>query len=110
MPTKQVTVIAYLTVQPGTEQGFLDQFGSIVTQTRAEPGCINYDFHQHMTDPYRFVFYENYLDQAAYETHRQEPYIQAWVEYARVNNAHFDVDQWSMLSSQASHGVSSTAS
>ncbi|GAC1385419.1 MAG: hypothetical protein NVSMB42_04760 [Herpetosiphon sp.] len=101
MPTKEVTVIAYLTVQPGTEQGFLDRFGAIVAQTRAEPGCINYDFHQHVTDSHRFVFYENYVDQVAFDAHLNQPYIRTWVQYVADNTGHFDVDHWSMLSERA---------
>lgn len=97
MTTTQVTVIAYLTVQPGTEQSFLDRFGALVAQTRAEHGCLDYDFCQHATDPHRFVFYETYVDQAAFDFHLSQPYTQAWIEHARVQNARFDVDTWIML-------------
>ncbi len=97
MAAKQVTVIAYLTVQPGTEQGFLDRFPAIVEKTRTEPGCVNYDFHRSVTEPHRFVFYENYVDQAAFDSHLSQPYIEEWVEYTRVNGGRFDAEHWSML-------------
>ena len=35
--------------------------------TRAEAGCINYDFHIDAADPCVFVFYENWTDRAALE-------------------------------------------
>lgn len=97
MAGTQVTVIAYLTVPAGEEQGFLDRFPAIVQKTREEPGCINYDFHRSMTEPHRFVFYENYVDPAAFEAHLRQPYIEEWVEYTRINGGRFDVEQWSML-------------
>lgn len=100
MTTRQITVIAYLTVQPGTEQGFLDRFDALVAQTCAEPGCINYDFHQHETEPHRFIFYENYVDRDAYDTHVNNPHTQEWIKYADTHNGHFDVDFWHMLSEQ----------
>jgi len=101
MPATQITVIAYLTVQPGTEQGFLDRFAAIVAQTRAEPGCINYDFHRSATTPHCFVFYENYVDQAAFDRHLTQPYIVAWVEYAQLHGATFTVEYWQMISTPA---------
>ena len=97
MNEKQVTVIAYFTVQPGSEHLFLDRLPAIVRQTRAEPGCINYDFHQNMVEQHRFVFYENYVDQAAFDTHLHSPYIEEWVQYVRLNGGRFDVEHWSML-------------
>ena len=98
MSGKQVTVIAYLTVQPGTEQLFLDRFPAIVAQTRREAGCINYDFHRATTEPHRFVFYENYVDQEAFDAHLRQPYIEEWVAFTGANGGRFDVEHWSMLS------------
>ena len=51
MTTKQLTVTGFMTIQPGTEQILLPQIDALVAKTRAEPGCINYDFHQHNADP-----------------------------------------------------------
>lgn len=102
MTTKQLTVVAHLFVKPGTEQGFLERFGDLVAQSRAEPGCINYDFHQHPTEPHRFIFYENYVDQAAFDLHLTQPHTQRWVDYANAHDAHFDIEFWTMLSQPGS--------
>lgn len=99
MVHEQITVIAYLHVEPGTEQGFLERVPAIVAQTREEPGCLNYDFHQHESDPHRFVFYENYVDRAAFDAHLAQDYIRAWIAYAERHGAYFDVDFWTMVSS-----------
>jgi quinol monooxygenase YgiN len=101
MTPEQVTVIAYLTVPPGAEQGVLDRFGALVAATRAETGCINYDFHQHPAEPHRFIFYENYVDQAAFEDHVAQSHTQAWIEYIHTHGGHFDVESWTMLSQPA---------
>lgn len=98
MTTGHVSVIAYLTVEPGTELGVLVQYADLVTKTRAEPGCINYDFHQHPTESHRFVFYENYVDQRAFEEHIAQPHTRVWVDYTHTHGGRFDVASWSMLS------------
>jgi quinol monooxygenase YgiN len=101
MTPEQVTIIAYLTVPPGTEQSILKRFSDVVSGTRAEPGCINYDFHQHPTEPHRFVFYENVADQAAFEFHVQQSHTQTWTDYVQAHGGHFEVTQWTMLSQPA---------
>ena len=98
MATKLVTMISYLTIQPGTEQIVLDRFDALVAQTRAEPGCICYDLHQHESERHRFVFYEIFADQAAVDVHLSQPYIQEWIEHVRVNGGNFDVERWTILS------------
>jgi len=96
--TNPIAVVSYMTIQPGTEQTFLDQFGELVAQTRAEQGCIDYAFHQHPKDSYRFFFYESFVDQAAFDFHLNQPYTQAWVALANAHGARFDVETWTMLS------------
>jgi quinol monooxygenase YgiN len=47
-----------------------------VAPTRAEAGCINYDFHIDAADPCVFVFYENWTDRAALDAHLAMPHLQ----------------------------------
>ena len=81
MTTKQLTILGFMMAQPGTEQDLLTQIDDLVAKTRAEPGCINYDFHQHTSEPQRFVFYENFVDQAAVDYHFAQPHTQAWIAF-----------------------------
>ena len=37
--------------------------------TRAEPGCLNYDLHQSVSDPTEFLFHENWASEEALRTH-----------------------------------------
>lgn len=97
MHTDQLTILGFMTAQPGTEAALLTQIAALVTHTRAEVGCINYDFHQHTTEPHRFVFYENFADQAAFDLHFAQPYTQAWIAFAEALGARFDIQHWKML-------------
>ena len=98
MTTKQLTVTGFMTIEPGTEEILLKEIDGLIAKTRAEPGCLNYDFHQHNTDSHRFVFYENFVDQAAFDFHLAQPHTQAWIAVAERHGAHFDVQFWTMLS------------
>lgn len=101
MTTKQLTILGFMTAQPGTEQVLLTQIDALVASTRAEPGCINYDFHQHTSEPQRFVFYENFVDQAAFDAHFAQPYTQHWIAFAEAHGARFDIQHWTMVTQPA---------
>ena len=47
-----------------------------VAPTRAEDGCVSYDFHCDKKDPNVFVFYENFVDRNALEAHLKKPYLE----------------------------------
>lgn len=101
MSTTQLTILGYMTAAPSTEPVLLEKIAALVAQTRAESGCINYDFHQHISEPHRFVFYENFVDQAAFDDHFNQPYTQAWIAFAEGIGARFDIQRWTMLSQRA---------
>ena len=44
----------------------------------AEPGCLAYRVHRSTRDPHAFVFYEQYVDEAAFAAHRDSPHIVAF--------------------------------
>ena len=98
MTTEQITVTGFMTIQPGTEQILLKEIDALVAKTRAEPGCISYDFYQHKTDSHRFVFFENFADQAAFDDHFTQPYTKEWIALAESHGARFDIQFWKMLS------------
>ena len=51
----------------------------IAPLARAEPGCLQYEVHQHADDPNTFVLFERYVDEAALEAHAASPYVQELV-------------------------------
>lgn len=44
----------------------------------AEPGCLIYRVHRSSTDPELFLFYETYVDDAAFDLHRKAPHLAAY--------------------------------
>lgn len=49
-----------------------------VTVRGAEPGCLVYRVHRSTTDPDIFMFYETYVDDAAFDAHRGAPHLAAY--------------------------------
>ena len=74
MTGEEVIVLGFMTMQPGTEDILLKEIDALVANTRAEPGCTNYDFLQNSSDAHRFVFYENFIDREAFDSHFAQPY------------------------------------
>lgn len=64
-----VTVVARIKVKAGLETQALQALQSVLAPTRAEPGCLNYDLHQSLSDPTEFLFHENWTNQAALDAH-----------------------------------------
>jgi quinol monooxygenase YgiN len=76
-----VNVVARLRAAPGKG----DALAALLTEQvgvvrNAEPGCLAYRLHRSTQDPDLFVFYETYADAAAFELHRNAPYIAAYRE------------------------------
>ena len=47
---------------------------------REEPGCLVYRVHRSTNDPELFLFYEMYVDDAAFDLHRKAPHLAAYRE------------------------------
>jgi len=76
-----VTVIARLRAAPGRGDALAAMLTEQVGVVRnAEPGCLAYRLHRSTSDPDLFVFYESYVDGAAFEAHRNAPYVLAYRE------------------------------
>ncbi len=50
----------------------------MVTSSRKEEACIQYDLHE-AADDLTFIFQEEWKDQAGLDEHNQQPYILAFV-------------------------------
>jgi autoinducer 2-degrading protein len=72
-------VSSRLTAKEGEEETILEAMRSLVPASRAEPGCISYFAHRDTSDPRRFMFYEQYVDEAAFAAHQATEHFDRWV-------------------------------
>ena len=50
----------------------------MVTESRKEPACLQYDLYQDDNDPNVFVFQEVWESREGLDAHNEQPYIQAF--------------------------------
>jgi len=66
-------------VKPGAEQKCREYIQILQEHSRKEPGCLLYIGHQSTEDPRKFLFYEQYKDEAALQAHRDSAHFQQYV-------------------------------
>lgn len=100
-----VTIIGTVIAKPDTRDELLALLGTQVAPTRAEPGCINYDFHVDAEDSCCFVFYENWRTQADLDAHLAMPHlVPLFSQLDRLLARPVQIRHLTMLSVLADHG------
>jgi len=66
-------------VKPGAEQKCREYIQILQEHSRKEPGCLLYIGHQSTEDPRKFLFYEQYKDEAALQAHRDSAHFKQYV-------------------------------
>jgi quinol monooxygenase YgiN len=79
-----VTIIAYYSTTPGKGDEVAAVLAKHVERTRTEPGCLQFLVNRSLDDPEQFVLYEQYVDEDAFQEHRQTPHFREYVEGAIV--------------------------
>ncbi|OBR53153.1 putative quinol monooxygenase [Paraburkholderia tropica] len=92
-----ITLVAFPTAPVGKEQELLERFEELVPATRAEPGCLAFIAHRHPTITNRFVVYEKFKDQAAFDAHLEYPHTKKFVEWVQSSGATLNFEFWNEL-------------
>ena len=74
-----ITILLH--AKPGQEQALVDACLATVGPSRAEPGTLFFDLLV-SDSPHEVVFYEAYVDEAAFQAHMAAPHTKAWQEVA----------------------------
>ncbi len=94
-----VTIIGTVTAKPETREELQKLLAAQVAPTRAEPGCINYDFHVDADHPCVFVFYENWCSQTDLDAHMKMSHLLPLVsEIHRLLSSPVEIRHLTMLS------------
>jgi autoinducer 2-degrading protein len=76
-----IALFVTLDVRPERRDDFL---AAITAQGAAslerEPGCLHFDVCEDAERPNRFLLYEVYEDEAAFDAHGQTPHFAVWAE------------------------------
>ena len=74
------TIIGMVHGKPEKRDELIALLASFVVPTRAEAGCIEYQFHVSEDDPNAFMFYENWTSREALDVHLAMPYLQPLIK------------------------------
>ena len=69
-------VAATWLAKDGEEKRVEETIKTMTPLSRAEPGTVFYQAQVNPEDPRTFFLYEQYVDEAAYETHKATPHFQ----------------------------------
>ena len=69
-------LVVKMRVAEGNEDEALATMRELAEATRQEPGCVHYIPVQDPEDPRNVTFYEQYVDQAAFEAHGASEHFQ----------------------------------
>lgn len=70
-----LTVIAKFQAKPGSGPDVKAKLQGMLTPSRAETGCLNYDVFQSNDDPAIFFTYENWTGKDVLDAHMQTPHF-----------------------------------
>jgi quinol monooxygenase YgiN len=73
-------VIAQYLTKPGAAEEVARVLRRHVAASLAEPGCLEFTALQSTDSPDRFLLYERYTDEDAFEAHRTSPHFAANIE------------------------------
>jgi quinol monooxygenase YgiN len=72
---KPCTILGMVVAKNETREELREILTAQIAPTRAESGCINYDFHVDAEDPNVFMFYENWRSKADLDAHLKAPHL-----------------------------------
>lgn len=74
----KLTVVATMKAKSGKEEELKEEVLKLLTPTRAEEGCLNYDLHFSDENPGEVMFYENWTSREALDAHLNTPHLIAF--------------------------------
>lgn len=74
-------IIAAINIKAGFKEQFMESMlGDARGSINDEPGCLRFDVLQDSENPNRIYLMEEYVDEAAFEAHAQQPHFTRWRE------------------------------
>ncbi len=102
MAEQKLTVVAKIVAKPGLEEKVKAELLNLITPTRKEAGCINYDLHRSQDNKAQFLFYENWVSRQDLDDHLKTPHLEAFLGKSQELLAEpIEITFWDMISQKA---------
>ena len=104
-----IFITAKFAVRPESAERWLEVVGDFTRATRAEPGCLWFDWSRSLDDPNEFVLVEAFRDNDAGAAHVQSDHFKQaqqtlpahLVATPKIINMTLPQDDWSLLGEMA---------
>ena len=83
MNNSPLTIVARILAKNDRRDLVKSELLKLITATRVEEGCINYDLHQDNKNPNLFMFYENWKSRDLWQQHMRNTHL---VEYMNATD------------------------
>ena len=74
-----LTIVARIEAQKDRVELVKSELLKLVSPTREESGCIQYDLHQDIDKPEVFIFYENWENRELWQQHMDSEHIRTYL-------------------------------
>ena len=75
----KLTIVANIKANPDKIDLVKAELEKLISITRAEEGCLQYDLHQDNENPAHFLFYENWESRGLWQPHMNAPHLAAYM-------------------------------
>lgn len=82
---RQLTIMLFVDAKPGTEENFKAIYHTAMPQFRSEPGVVTYQLSQFENDKTKFVTFEKFRSNDAFQYHLNFPPIQPVIDYLNTS-------------------------
>jgi len=76
----QLTIVANIKAAPDKIDLVKAELLKLITMTRSEQGCINYDLYQDNDNPAQFIFYENWETRELWQAHKANDHLKEYMQ------------------------------
>ncbi|MCF6764207.1 antibiotic biosynthesis monooxygenase [Thiotrichales bacterium 19S3-7] len=73
-----LTIVAHIKAKPNKVELVKSELEKLITITRGEAGCIQYDLHQNNQDATEFMFYETWASYDLWQKHINNAHLKAF--------------------------------
>ncbi len=76
----QLTIVARILAKEEKRNLIKSKLLKLISTTRAEKGCINYDLHQDNENPNLFFFHENWESRELWQVHMNNAHLADYIK------------------------------
>jgi len=92
-----LTIVANIKAKADHVELVKAELEKLISVTRAETGCINYDLHQDNDNPAHFMFYENWQSRELWQAHMNNQHLADYVKATEGAVAEFIINEMTQI-------------